>query len=114
MILLILFILGWLKMKIDNNECWYQGNHDACTHSYYCIFNSNRCMLESMIADLERQLWDIQFQLSNYGEIYTDKTFDELRKDKILIRNDLEDLYNFRENIIDKEVVEYGYGLLES
>jgi len=101
-------------MRIDYNECWYQGNHDACTHTHYCIFNEHRIQLESMIAECENDLQLLEMQLLMFHEIYTTKSYDELKKEKMILIDDLEKLRVFRMNIIDNEVKEYGYEGLES
>lgn len=105
-------------MKVDFNECWYScgadNPHNDCTHQNYCIFNDNRTLLESMINDLEIELGDVENQLTQYHQINTARNYNELMKQKTLITTDLEELRHLRNQIIDKEVREYGYGLLES
>lgn len=105
-------------MKIDYNECWYScgavNPHDACLHQKYCIFNSNRERLESMICELENELNNIETQIDQVHSINTAKNYDDLKKEKTLLLSDLEDLRIFRMMIIDKGVEEYGYGVLES
>lgn len=105
-------------MRIDYNECGYSPDandpHSACLHPAYCIFNQNRVRLESMISELENDLESVEFQLSCFHEIYTTTDYDELKKEKTLLMNDLEELKTFRSTIIDREIRKYGYGVLES
>lgn len=103
-------------MRIDLYECWYQGgenHHDACTHPSYCIFNPNRWKLEKKIAQLEKELEVIEHQLMLYHDIYTVKSKEELEYEKEIVKNDLLQLRGFRMKIIDNEVKEYGYEVLE-
>lgn len=104
-------------MRIDYNECWYQEgepHHGACTHPNYCIFNKNRIRLESQIGEIERDLELVEWQLSNFHSIHLDKNYADLKKEKNILRDDLERLQFFRAKIIDSEVKEYGYEVLES
>lgn len=116
MIFLNSFIQEWSYMRIDYNDCWYSHGadkpHKACLHPFYCIFNPNRVRLESMIVDLENELKSIELELN--PDTYTNNNYNDLMKEKTQLMEDLEELLIFRNNIIDKEVEEYGYGLLES
>lgn len=105
-------------MRIDYNECMYScgsdNPHSACTHQNYCIFNENQTILESKIAELERELNEVENQLTQYHLIYTNKDYYELLDEKTLLVNDLEELRQLRNYIIDNEVKIYGFEVLES
>jgi len=99
----------------DLNTCYYSpgtDKHSCCTHPHYCIFNTNRIMLENTIHDLETELHqritDLKF-IKNEG---TKNCADyQATTERITILNkDLENLRKSRNNIIEnKEVKRYGY-----
>ena len=103
-----------ITMMSKINTCYYspgEDKHAACTHPHYCIFNQNRINLETDILKLENELHqrihDLKF-IKNEG---TNNCADyEATTNRIKILNkDLENLREFRNKIIEKEVKGYGF-----
>ena len=98
---------------IDYNECNYSpGNkHSCCTHPTYCIFNPRRIQLEKSIHSLEKELHYRNKCLEFIKKEGTNNTIDyETNKNRIKILNEeLTRLREFKNNIIKREVKEYGF-----
>lgn len=99
---------------IDYNECYYSpgtDKHSCCTHPNYCIFNPKVIQLENSIISLEKELHYRNKSLEFIKKEGTPNTLDyKTNKSRIKTLNeDLNKLRKFKENIIKKEVKEYGF-----